>query len=379
MLKSKLVRRLLRALITLLGAGLGMAAVVGVVVLTRWLRPEEAYSVMHLVIAYVSMGLVGGLIFFLLSDGIIRRCMDLGAAMERYLDRLTSAQLAASILGLLAGMMIAALLSQMLVFLGNSVFTTAFSGILYVVLGATGFSVGHRRSGSLAAFLEKGARRRGRSADAASLARPKVLDASALIDGRIADMARMGFVEGELIVPGFVLEALRQDAASADSVRRQRGKRGLDTLTALQAEEQLSVRVTDGQDSGPADAELRLLRLAKEAGAAVLVNGHGLDKLAAASGVTVLNLMALASALRTAVLPGEKLRVQVVKAGREPGQGVGYLPDGTMIVVEEGDSLIGQTAEVTVTSALQTSAGRMIFARPVLSDGKNPSTGGENG
>ena len=379
MLKSKLVRRLLRALITLLGAGLGMAAVVGVVVLTRWLRPEEAYSVMHLVIAYVSMGLVGGLIFFLLSDGIIRRCMDLGAARERYLDRLTSAQLAASILGLLAGMMIAALLSQMLVFLGNSVFTTAFSGILYVVLGATGFSVGHRRSGSLAAFLEKGARRRGRSADAASLARPKVLDASALIDGRIADMARMGFVEGELIVPGFVLEALRQDAASADSVRRQRGKRGLDTLTALQAEEQLSVRVTDGQDSGPADAELRLLHLAKEAGAAVLVSGSGLDKLAAASGVTVLNLMALASALRPAVLPGEKLRVQVVKAGREPGQGVGYLPDGTMIVVEEGDGLIGQTVDATVTSALQTSGGRMIFARPVLSDGKNPSPGGEIG
>ena len=379
MLKSKLVRRLLRALITLLGAGLGMAAVVGVVVLTRWLRPEEAYSVMHLVIAYVSMGLVGGLIFFLLSDGIIRRCMDLGAAMERYLDRLTSAQLAASILGLLAGMMIAALLSQMLVFLGNSVFTTAFSGILYVVLGATGFSVGHRRSGSLAAFLEKGARRRGRSADAASLARPKVLDASALIDGRIADMARMGFVEGELIVPGFVLEALRQDAASADSVRRQRGKRGLDTLTALQAEEQLSVRVTDGQDSGPADTELRLLRLAKESGAAVLVSGHGLDKLAAASGVPVLNLMALAAALRPVILSGEKLQVQVVRAGKEPGQGVGYLPDGTMIVVEEGDSLIGQTAEVTVTSALQTSAGRMIFARPVLSDGKNPSTGGENG
>ena len=379
MLKSKLVRRLLRALITLLGAGLGMAAVVGVVVLTRWLRPEEAYSVMHLVIAYVSMGLVGGLIFFLLSDGIIRRCMDLGAAMERYLDRLTSAQLAASILGLLAGMMIAALLSQMLVFLGNSVFTTAFSGILYVVLGATGFSVGHRRSGSLAAFLEKGARRRGRCADAASLARPKVLDASALIDGRIADMARMGFVEGELIVPGFVLEALRQDAASADSVRRQRGKRGLDTLTALQAEEQLFVRVTDGQDSGPADAELRLLRLAKESGAAVLVSGHGLDKLAAASGVPVLNLMALAAALRPVILSGEKLQVQVVRAGKEPGQGVGYLPDGTMIVVEEGDSLIGQTAEVTVTSALQTSAGRMIFARPVLSDGKNPSTGGENG
>ena len=373
------MRRLLRALITLLGAGLGMAAVMGVVVLTRWLRPEETFSVMHLVIAYIAMGLVGGLIFFLLSDRIIRLFMDMGAAMERYLDRLTTAQLAASILGLLAGMMIAALLSQMLVFLGNSVFTTAFSGILYVVLGATGFSVGHRRSGSLAAFLEKGARRRGKTADAAILARPKVLDASALIDGRIADMARMGFIEGELIVPGFVLESLRQDADSGDSVRRLRGRRGLNTLTALQTEEQLSVRVTDGEDAGSGDAELRLLRLAKEAGAAVLVSGSGLDNLAAASGVTVLNLMALASALRPAVLPGEKLRVQVVKAGREPGQGVGYLPDGTMIVVEEGDGLIGQTVDATVTSALQTSGGRMIFARPVLSGGKNPSPDGEIG
>ena len=370
---------MLRGLITLLGAGLGMAAVVGVVVLTRWLYPEETFSVMHLAIGYVAMGLVGGLIFFLLSDRIIRRFMDMGAAMERYLDRLTTAQLAASILGLLAGMMIAALLSQMLVFLGNSVFTTAFSGILYVVLGATGFSVGHRRSGSLAAFLERGGRRRSKSADAATLARPKVLDASALIDGRIADMARMGFIEGELIVPGFVLESLRQDAASADSVRRQRGRRGLDTLTALQAEEQLSVRVTDGQDSGPADAELRLLRLAKESGAAVLVSGHGLDKLAAASGVPVLNLMALAAALRPVILSGEKLQVQVVRAGKEPGQGVGYLPDGTMIVVEEGDRLIGQTVDATVTSALQTSGGRMIFARPVMPGGKNPSPGGEIG
>ena len=373
------MRRLLRGLITLLGAGLGMAAVVGVVVLMRWLRPEETYSLMHLIIAYVAMGLVGGLIFFLLSDGIIRRFMDIGAAMERYLDRLTTAQLASSILGLLAGMMIAALLSQMLVFLGNSVFTTAFSGILYVVLGATGFSVGHRSSGSLAAFLEKGARRRGRSADAASLARPKVLDASVLIDGRIADMARMGFIEGEMIVPGFVLEFLRQDAASADGVRRLRGRRGLDTLTALQENEQLSVRVADGEETVAADAELRLLRLAKDSGAAVLVSGSGLDKLAAASGVTVLNLMALASALRPVILPGEKLQIQVIKAGKEPGQGVGYLPDGTMIVVEEGDGLIGQTAEVTVTSALQTSAGRMIFARPVVSGRKNPATGGENG
>lgn len=379
MLKSKLVRRLLRALITLLGAGLGMAAVVGVVVLMRWLRPEETYSLMHLVIAYVSMAALGGLVFFLLSDGIIRRFMDMGAAVERYLDRLTSAQLASSILGLLAGMMIAALLSQMLVFLGNSVFTTAFSGILYVVLGATGFSVGHRRSGSMAAFLERGSRRRSRGADAASLARPKVLDASALIDGRIADMARMGFIEGEMIVPGFVLESLRQDASSADSVRRLRGRRGLDTLTALQANEQLSVRVADGEETVTADAELRLLRLAKESGAAVLVSGNGLDKLAAASGVPVLNLMALAAALRPVILPGEKLQVQVVKAGREPGQGVGYLPDGTMIVVEEGDGLIGQTVDATVTSALQTSAGRMIFARPAHAGRKNPATGGENG
>ena len=369
MLKSKLVRRLLRALITLLGAGLGMAAVVGVVVLMRWLRPEEAYSLLHLVIAYVSMGLVGALIFYLLSDRIIRRFMDMCAAVERYLDKLTSAQLAGCILGLLAGMMIAALLSQMLVFLGNSVFTTAFSGILYVVLGATGFSVGHRRSGSLAALLEKSGRRRGRPADASALARPKVLDASALIDGRIADMARLGFIEGEVIVPGAVLSALRQDAEGNDSIHRLRGRRGLDTLSALQAMESLSVRVEDGD--GPEDAELRLLQLAKETGAAVVVSGHSLDKLAAASGVTLLNLTALAAALRPVVLPGERLQVQVVKAGREPGQGVGYLPDGTMIVVEEGSGLIGQTAEVAVTSALQTNAGRMIFARPVAPEGKN--------
>lgn len=365
MQKSKFIRRLLHGLIVLVGAGLGVAAALGGLNIYRLLRPTEALPLIYLVVSYVLMAGLGALVFHLLSDRIIRGCMEMTAAIERYMDKLTSAQLVASSLGLITGMLIAALLCQVLAFMGESVFTTAASALLYVVLSMTGFSVGRRRSGDMAAFMDKTLSRpsrRRRATDDAS-PRPKVLDASALIDGRILEVARLGFVEGEVVVPCFVMEELHRIADSMDNIRRLRGRRGLDLVRQMQQCESITLRMDQTDYPEVTECDTKLLRLAQDMDAAVITGDVSLCKVARMAGRMVLNLNELSGALRPAVIPGEEMTIQLVKGGKEAGQGVGYMPDGTMIVVEGGSAWLGKTATVTVTSSLQTSAGRMIFAR----------------
>lgn len=365
MQKSKFIRRLLHGLIVLVGAGLGVAATLGGLKIYRLLQPTETLPLIYPVLAYMLMAGLGALVFHLLSDRIIRVCMETTTAMERYMDKLSSAQLVSSSIGLIAGMLIAALLCQVLAFMGNSIFTTATSALLYVVLGLTGFSVGRRRSGDMAAFMDKTLSRPGRRRRAAddAPARPKVLDASALIDGRILEVMRLGFVEGEVIVPCFVVEELRRIADSSDNIRRLRGRRGLDLIRQMQESESIPLRMDQTDYPEMTETDAKLLRLSQELDAAVITGDGGLGKVARMAGRTVLNLNELSGALRPAVIPGEEMTIQLVKEGKEAGQGVGYMPDGTMIVVEGGRAWLGKTAAVTVTSSLQTSAGRMIFAR----------------
>jgi uncharacterized protein YacL len=192
----------------------------------------------------------------------------------------------------------------------------------------------------------------------------KILDTSVIIDGRIVDLCESGFVEGTLVVPQFVLRELQQLADSSDGLKRARAKRGFDVLERLQRTARVSVEI-DGRDfPGVRDVDQKLLELAKTTGDKVVTNDHALNKLAGLSGVAVLNVNELANALRPVVLPGEPMNVLVVREGRESGQGVAYLDDGTMVVVDQGRRLIGQAVDVTVTQLLQTTAGRMIFARP---------------
>lgn len=380
LLKSKLVQRLLKALIGLLGAGIALALNMAGIRLWAWTNPGESLPILTVVLSYIISGLVGGGIFLLLSDGIIRRCVDMGAAVERYLDHMSMAQLLSCLFGLIAGMMIAALLSQILLFMGASMFTTAFSAILYVLLGVTGFSVGWKRSGDMAALVDKAmargaARRSRRHGDETPSARPKVLDASALIDGRIVDLCRSGFVEGEMVVPAFISEELRRMADSADSTRRSRGRRGLDILSQLQGEKKAAFRLEDADPSDLDRTDMKLLRVAKDLGAAVITADSALARSAAISGVVALNLNDLTAALRPVILPGEGLTVLLMKEGKEAGQGVGYLPDGAMVIVEGGSSHLGESVDVVVTSALQTSAGRLIFARLKAEGGANETEG----
>jgi uncharacterized protein YacL len=192
----------------------------------------------------------------------------------------------------------------------------------------------------------------------------KILDTSVIIDGRIVDVCETGFLEGTLLVPQYVLRELQQIGDSSDGLKRNRAKRGFDVLERLQRMTKVSVRI-DGRDFPQVrEVDRKLLELAKLTGGKVVTNDYTLNKLAGLSGVAVLNINELASALKPVVLPGEPMHVHVVKEGKEAGQGVAYLDDGTMVVVDHGKRFVGQTVDVTVTTVLQTTAGRMIFARP---------------
>src|SRR5438874_7446820 len=195
-------------------------------------------------------------------------------------------------------------------------------------------------------------------------ARPIVVDTSVLIDGRITDIAGTGIIESQLVVPQFVLLELQQIADSADKLKRNRGRRGLDALAKLRANPRVDVAIFDPHREEPAaTVDQRLMNLAQELGARVLTSDFNLNKVAQLRGVDVINVNDLANALKPAVLPGERMSVRIQKRGEDAGQGVGYLDDGTMVVVEQGAGHLGEEVEFTVTNTRQTSAGKMIFGR----------------
>lgn len=191
----------------------------------------------------------------------------------------------------------------------------------------------------------------------------KLLDTSSIIDGRIAEICSTGFLEGPLLVPVFVLEELQLIADSSDVLKRNKGRRGLDILKQMQEDNYVEVRIINDDFDDVQGVDSKLVRLGRKINAKVVTNDYNLNKVAALQGVVVLNINDLANALKPARIPGEHMEVLVVKAGKENNQGVGYLDDGTMIVVENGQKYIGSTVPVVVTSVLQTSAGRMIFVK----------------
>ena len=192
----------------------------------------------------------------------------------------------------------------------------------------------------------------------------KILDTNVIIDGRVADICRTGFIEGPIYVPGFVLDELQHIADSADGLKRARGRRGLDILNAMRTEQKMMIRTYDSTDPNDRDeVDAKLVKLAKKLGGKIVTNDYNLNKVAELQGVAVLNINELANAVKPVVLPGEEMPVTIIKVGKEPEQGVAYLDDGTMIVVEGGRRHIGETITVVTSTVLQTVAGKMIFAR----------------
>jgi uncharacterized protein YacL len=225
---------------------------------------------------------------------------------------------------------------------------------LALIMGYLGAAVSMRKVGDIRFSLGP------QPVDAAAI---KILDTSVIIDGRIADISESHFIEGKLVIPKFVLDELQQIADSPDPLKRTRGRRGLEILRRMQLRKDLEVVVEDFDPGGTDEVDSKLISLARERNAKIVTNDFNLNKVAELHGIKVLNVNVLAIALRPVVLPGEEMSVRIVKRGREADQGVGYLDDGTMVVVEGGNSLQNQTVPVIITSVLQTTVGRMIFAK----------------
>jgi uncharacterized protein YacL len=274
----------------------------------------------------------------------------------------SNARLALGALGLILGLIASALLAPTLTALpGRAGFIVPL--VAAVVAGGLGTLVGLSRGDAVGQALSrrlppvpvpKGA------GPAESL----ILDTSAIIDGRIADICQTGFIQGTLVVPRFVLDELRYIADSSDSLRRNRGRRGLEVLTRLQKEAAVPIEIIEVDYADSSDVDGKLVRLAAAYGSPILTNDFNLNRVAQLEGVRVLNVNQLANAVKSVVLPGEEMAIRIIQEGKEMGQGVGFLDDGTMVVVEGGRRHLNDDLDIVVTRVLQTVAGRMIFAQP---------------
>ena len=320
----------------------------------------------------VVMGLVGALAGLVLTPFVTTRP---ARSLRRILGGVSAQTLVAGLIGLMAGLIIAALLAFPLSLL-PSPFGDLFPFIGVLLAGYFGVVVFVMRQNDIFGVLRT-ISGRGNENEAAtaegggaglSASRTILLDTSVIIDGRIADIARTGFLQGTLLIPRFVLNELQYIADSSDSLRRQRGRRGMEVLSQLQKDTVVPVRISDIDVEGVREVDDKLVVLARQLRCPILTNDYNLNRVAELQGVAVLNVNELANAVKSVLLPGESLEVNIIQEGREHGQGVGYLDDGTMVVVEDGRERIGDKTDVTVTKVLQTAAGRMIFARLSYND-----------
>jgi len=356
----------LRVFLTFLGAMFGGCLQALAMNMTR---VAETRSAANLAGCYVLSALIFAIISWILIPWLIRGITAWANAIEASLRDKPARQIVSALGGLISGLVVATLASQIFRFVLPSALWLAGAALMYLMLGILGVMLGARRGKEVfKEETEEPKETEEKTKAAAETAKNTsfpgaILDSSVLIDGRIYDVCRTGFVQVALIIPQFVLQELQHIADMADSTRRARGRRGLDTAEKMQKDLDVDIQLTDADFQDTTEVDVKLLKLAKQTGAAIMTTDFNLQKVANLSGVQVLNLNALAGALRLAVLPGDEMQIQILKEGKEPGQGVGYLKDGTMVVVDGARNRIGDLLEIVVTSALQTSAGKMIFAR----------------
>lgn len=318
-----------------------------------------------------TIGLVGALVGLILTPFITTRPIK---ALRSLLARIPPHSLFASLVGLVVGLIVAALLAFPLSLL-PSPFGRIMPFIGVLVMGYFGVAVFVMRQNDLFNIFSsfRGGSSTAASSNSTAVEAPStnwaenrtiLLDTSVIIDGRIADIAHTGFLPGSLLIPRFVLNELQYIADSSDSLRRQRGRRGMEVLAQLQREPSIPVRITDIDVEGVREVDDKLVILARQMRCPILTNDFNLNRIAELQGVTILNINELANAVKSVMLPGEVLCVRIIQEGKEQNQGVGYLDDGTMVVVEGGRDAIDKETNVIVTKVLQTAAGRMIFARP---------------
>lgn len=346
-----------------------VGGVLGVLYLPELLKLLNIDNITFLNKPY-TLAILGAIILFITTFWLIDYVVGLIKWLEEALIKAPVTDVLFGSLGLIFGLIVAFLIVIPLDRIGWVVVNTVVPIFVTVLLGYLGFQVGFKKRDELVNLFSINRIGKKKSAEEEE-ANPKakqlkILDTSVIIDGRVADICQTGFLEGTIVIPRFVLEELQHIADSSDVLKRNRGRRGLDILNRIQKELSIKVDIYEGDFDDIQEVDSKLVKLAKLTSGVVVTNDFNLNKVCELQKVAVLNINDLANAVKPVVLPGEELNVQVIKDGKEHNQGVAYLDDGTMIVVEEGRDYIGKRIDVLVTSVLQTSAGRMIFAKPKL-------------
>lgn len=364
-----MISKIIRVLISLLGVILGTTSYLS---LAKYF-PQLKFGMSNIYLVSLIAGLLIGVVFYLISPWIFNKVRRFVKVLDSEISKYPQTDVLLGSVGLIVGLVIAYLIVGGLFgsIAGMPLIKTILSIIIYLLMGYIGIKITLKsrddlfninKLSRLSASIGKD--KSNKKDNAVKAIPPKVLDTSVIIDGRIADICRTGFVEGKLIIPKFVLNELQHIADSSDDLKRVRGRRGLDILNIIQKELDIEVEITEKDFEDIPEVDSKLLKLAQVMNGKVVTNDYNLNKVAQFQGVEVLNINELANAVKPVAIPGEEMIAQVVKEGKESNQGVAYLDDGTMIVVEGGKKHIGQTINVLVTSVLQTSAGRMIFGKP---------------
>jgi uncharacterized protein YacL len=361
-----MLKKIIRVIFTIIGFISGY--IISGILLNIFILKEISFlsKPFAIISVRIILTLLFGLILYFVSPRIYDSIVKVIEYIEKNIQRLTAAELLYGGLGALISLILTSLIGLPL----NRIDLYGLGPILFVLLNlifaiifASIFVEKKDDISNLLVNLRKSNAKEKKSKVSVKN-NPKVLDTSVIIDGRIFDICQTGFVEGPLVIPSFVLDELRHISDSADSLKRNRGRRGLDILNKIQKELEIETQIWEGDFPEIQEVDSKLLKLAQTLKGKVVTNDFNLNKVAEFQGVPVLNINELANAIKPIVLPGEEMKVIVVKDGKEATQGIGYLDDGTMIVVEGGRRFMGEQIIVIVTSVLQTAAGRMIFAKP---------------
>lgn len=359
-----MLNKLLRIFISLLGIAIGPGVVFlvfGIINIITAVPVSQSLQTWVVMLIFVASGVLSGIIFLLLSKRIANAIESGIRKLEEVVSGASPVRITSGVIGLIIGLVIAVLLSVLFSSIPVSWISLPLTVIVYIIFGFLGWSMGFRKQFDFSLLFGRGKKSEPSSKE--GFVAPKILDTSVIIDGRIFDISKTGIFEGDIVIPEFVLVELQHIADSADSMKRTKGRRGLDILSKMQTELSGPVRISDIDFDDAQEVDAKLIKLAKLLGGKIVTTDYNLNKVAAVHKVEVFNINELSNAVKPVLLPGEELKCTIIKDGKEQRQGIAYLDDGTMIVVEGGRGRIGEELNVVVTSVLQTAAGRMIFAK----------------
>lgn len=311
------------------------------------------FSIVGAGIGYVVGGMVG------------RSLLSAVGAVERKVDRISGSEIVAGAIGIMTGALASLFAAWPLIVLAPAWVAFPVVALIFIFFAYMGYRLAARKHFEILSMMGLMQQRSFRDPSGSGVSGPRILDASAIIDGRIIDVARSGFLSGHVVCPQFILAEIQSIADSSEALRRARGRRGLEILDALQSDARIQLEIIDDQVPEYADVDAKLVALGKRLNGVLVTTDFNLHRVSELQGVPVLNLNTLAASLRPAVIPGEEISVRIIREGSQKGQGVGYLDDGTMVVVESAADQVGRDIGVTITSVLQTAAGRMLFGASI--------------